>query len=138
MVVLVKLTVPWEDSMEVVFQREKEKYAELAAACSQAGWRPFTVPVQVGSRGYTGASAQRLKKNPGHQRCEAEMRPLRRRAGQLLAVALQEGQNVGEARILGWLQGAVGKKPSCCFTTQRCSGNNGVTHESMVTPRGRP
>lgn len=103
---MVELTVPWEDSMEVAFKREKGKYAELAAACSQAGWRAFTFLVEVGSRGYTGASAQHLFKTLGTRDTkpplQAECR--RGRAGQLLAVASQEGQNVGEAGIFGSME----------------------------------
>ncbi|KAL7378001.1 hypothetical protein ABVT39_007243 [Epinephelus coioides] len=57
--------IPWEDGMEAAFERKKDRYAELAAACSQAGSRKFTFPVEVGSRGYTGASAQRLFKSLG-------------------------------------------------------------------------
>lgn len=36
-VIMVELTVPRKDSKVVAFEREKEKYAELAAARSQAG-----------------------------------------------------------------------------------------------------
>lgn len=38
---------------------------QLAVACSQAGCRAFIFPVEVGSRGYTGPSAQRLIKTLG-------------------------------------------------------------------------
>lgn len=47
------------------FERKKDKYDELATTCSQAGWRAFTFPVEVGSRGLLGTSAQRLLKTKG-------------------------------------------------------------------------
>ncbi|KAL7403739.1 hypothetical protein ABVT39_004359 [Epinephelus coioides] len=59
-VFMIELTILWEDGMEAAFERKKDRPAELAAACSQAGWRAFTFPVEVGSRGYTGASVQGL------------------------------------------------------------------------------
>lgn len=37
-VIIVEQTVPWEKGLEAAFER-KERSTELAAACSQAGWR---------------------------------------------------------------------------------------------------
>lgn len=36
-VIMVELTIPWEDGFEVAFERKKDKYAELAATCVQSG-----------------------------------------------------------------------------------------------------
>ena len=36
-VIMVELTVPWEEGMEAAFERKKAKNTELAAECSQAG-----------------------------------------------------------------------------------------------------
>ena len=47
-VIMVELTVPWEEQMEAAYERKKDKYADLSATCSQAGWRAFTFPVEVG------------------------------------------------------------------------------------------
>lgn len=65
MVIMAELTVPWEDGLESAFERKKEKYAELAAACIEAGWRAFIYPVEVGCRGFIGTSTQRLLKSLG-------------------------------------------------------------------------
>lgn len=65
-VIMVELTVPWEEGMEAAFERKKERYAELAIACSEAGWRAFTFPLEVWCRGYIGTSV------PGHQRHQTE------------------------------------------------------------------
>lgn len=45
-VIIVELTVPWEEGLEAAFERKKERYTALAAACSQAGWRALTFPVE--------------------------------------------------------------------------------------------
>lgn len=42
--------------MGVAFEMKKDKYAELAAECSQVGWRAFTVTLEVECRGYIGVS----------------------------------------------------------------------------------
>ncbi len=62
-VIMAELTVPWEDGLKSAFERKKEKYAELAAACIEAGWRSFIYTVEVGCRGFTGTSTQRLVKS---------------------------------------------------------------------------
>lgn len=63
-VIMVKLTVPWEeDGLEAAFKRKKERYTELAAACSQAGWRALTFLVEIGCSDV--ASTQQLLKSQG-------------------------------------------------------------------------
>ena len=84
-VIMVELTVPWEEHMEAAYERKKDKYTELAATCSQAGWRPFTFPVEVGCRGFTGTSTQRLLKTLG------VTGPNRKRALHDLAEEAEEG-----------------------------------------------
>lgn len=59
-VIMAELIVPWEEGMEAAFKRKEERYAELAAVCSEAGWRALTVPLEVGCRGYSGTSARRF------------------------------------------------------------------------------
>lgn len=63
-VIMVELTVLWEEEMEAAYER-KERYAELSAVCLQAGWRAFTFPVEVGCRDFTGTSTQWLLKTLG-------------------------------------------------------------------------
>lgn len=38
-VVLLEVTVPWEDWMKEAFERKKAKYEELAGECRSRGWR---------------------------------------------------------------------------------------------------
>lgn len=58
-VVLVELTVPWEDRMEEAFERKKAKYLELVEACRGSGWRARCEPIEVGCRGFLSQSVYR-------------------------------------------------------------------------------
>lgn len=64
-IIMVELSILLEDTLETAFERKDDKYAELATACSQAGRRAFTFPVEVECRGCKGTSAQRLFKSLG-------------------------------------------------------------------------
>ena len=58
-VVLVELTVPWEDRFEEANSRKWAKYEELAAECRKNGWKTRNEPVEVGCRGFVGRSLMR-------------------------------------------------------------------------------
>ncbi|XP_063056077.1 uncharacterized protein LOC134450154 [Engraulis encrasicolus] len=55
-VVLLELTVPWEDRLEEAFERKLSKYAGLVSECQQSGWRAKCLPVEVGCRGFAARS----------------------------------------------------------------------------------
>ncbi|XP_062848878.1 ankyrin repeat domain-containing protein 26 isoform X2 [Trichomycterus rosablanca] len=55
-VVLVELTVPWEDRVEEANERKRAKYSELVAECRSKGWKARCEPVEVGCRGFAGQS----------------------------------------------------------------------------------
>ncbi|XP_049897834.1 uncharacterized protein LOC126388657 [Epinephelus moara] len=55
-VVLLELTVPWEDRMEEAFERKRAKFEELAGECRSRGWRARCNPIEVGCRGFVGQS----------------------------------------------------------------------------------
>ena len=59
-VVLLELTVPWEDRMEEAQERKRAKYAELVAECRRNGWKARCEPIEVGSRGFAGQSVYRV------------------------------------------------------------------------------
>lgn len=50
-VIMGKLSLPGEEGMEVAYKCKKEKYSELRAACTEAGWRATTYLGEVDSRG---------------------------------------------------------------------------------------
>ncbi|KAL0159871.1 hypothetical protein M9458_043596, partial [Cirrhinus mrigala] len=58
-VVLLELTVPWEDRIEEAFERKKAKYLELVEDCRRKGWRARCEPIEVGCRGFPGQSLHR-------------------------------------------------------------------------------
>lgn len=127
-VIMVELTVPWEEHMESAYERKKDKYAELAAMCSQAGWRPFTFPVEVGCRGFTGTSTQRLLKTLGVTGWGGGGR-------ELLAMAQKEGWHMGERRLLvtlgtqsGWCLTQGDGRPCHAQSLATCS-----THTMTIT-----
>lgn len=46
-VIMAELTLPWDEGIEAAYKRKKEKYNEVAAACTKAGWKASTYPVVV-------------------------------------------------------------------------------------------
>ena len=58
-VVLVELTVPWEERMEEAHEKKKAKYQPLLEDCQDRGWRTWNLPVEVGCRGFVGQSLWR-------------------------------------------------------------------------------
>ncbi|KAK0148843.1 hypothetical protein N1851_010754 [Merluccius polli] len=55
-IVLLELTVPWEDRIEEANERKRAKYAELVEECRSNGWRARCEPIEVGCRGFAGQS----------------------------------------------------------------------------------
>ena len=64
-VVIIELTVPWEERAEEANSRKWAKYEELAVECRARGWRVENVPVEVGCRGFAGKSLLKLFRNLG-------------------------------------------------------------------------
>ncbi|XP_061896833.1 uncharacterized protein LOC133645919 [Entelurus aequoreus] len=59
-VVLLELTVPWEERIDEANERKRAKYAELTVECRSNGWRARCEPVEIGCRGFAGHSLQRV------------------------------------------------------------------------------
>lgn len=47
-VIMVELTVAYEEGIDAAFERKKERYSELAAESCQAGWKANVFPAEVG------------------------------------------------------------------------------------------
>lgn len=58
-VVLIELTVPWEERMEEAQERKLKKYQDLVLKSQQNGWKAWNLPVEVGCRGFAGQSLWR-------------------------------------------------------------------------------
>ncbi|XP_026079824.1 uncharacterized protein LOC113057031 [Carassius auratus] len=61
-VVILELTVPWEDRIEEAHERKRAKYAGLSSECRNNGWKTRCEPVEVGCRGIAGHSLMRTLK----------------------------------------------------------------------------
>ncbi|KAI2651779.1 Armadillo-like helical domain-containing protein 4 [Labeo rohita] len=59
-VFITKLTVPWEDSVEEVYERKLQRYTELAAEIQLHGWNAEIRLVEVGCRGFVASSTVNL------------------------------------------------------------------------------
>ena len=55
-VIMLELTVPWEERMEEAHQRKLLKYQQLVDDCVGNGWKARCLPVEVGCRGFAGQS----------------------------------------------------------------------------------
>ncbi|XP_048863711.1 uncharacterized protein LOC125738598 [Brienomyrus brachyistius] len=55
-VLLLELTVPWEDRMEEANERKRLKYQELIEECRRRGWKARCEPIEVGCRGFAARS----------------------------------------------------------------------------------
>ncbi|KAK7919076.1 hypothetical protein WMY93_010360 [Mugilogobius chulae] len=58
-VVMLELTVPWEDRLEEAFERKLTKYEQLTESCQGAGWKARCLPIEVGCRGFVAQSLSR-------------------------------------------------------------------------------
>ncbi|XP_029688563.1 uncharacterized protein [Takifugu rubripes] len=54
--IMLELTVPWEERIEEANERKCAKYQELVEECRGRGWRTFYEPIEVGCRGFAGRS----------------------------------------------------------------------------------
>ena len=59
-VLLLELTVPWEDRMVEANERKRSKYQELVELCQTRGWKARCEPIEVGCRGFAGRSLCRV------------------------------------------------------------------------------
>ena len=58
--ILVELTVPYENGMEKAHIYKREKYLNLTKELEDAGYRAGVMPVEVGARGFIGSSVYDL------------------------------------------------------------------------------
>ena len=53
-VIIVELTVPWEENMEEAFERKELRNENLRMECEDKGWACQVMPIEVGCRGFIG------------------------------------------------------------------------------------
>ena len=59
-VVLVELTVPWEEQIEESHELKRAKYEDLAQTCRENGWNTWVFLIEVGCRGFPSQSVWRM------------------------------------------------------------------------------
>ena len=64
-VLLIELTVPWEENIDVACERKLEKYQKLVEQCKVNKWRTACYPIEVGCRGFAGKSLCRFPSHLG-------------------------------------------------------------------------
>lgn len=89
-ILLVELTVPWEEGIEAANERKHAKYTELVEECREAGWKAITRPIEVGCRGFVGSSAVHLVHDIGCM--GAECRKARGWQGEIPVIAYPTSQ----------------------------------------------
>ena len=47
-VIVIELTVPWEERLEEAHELKKAKYEDLLAEAKRKGWHTYCFPVEVG------------------------------------------------------------------------------------------
>ncbi|XP_060589959.1 uncharacterized protein LOC132745154 [Ruditapes philippinarum] len=60
LMVMVELTVPWEERVEESHEIKKGKYPDLADTCKERGWKTWVFPVEVGCRGFPSQSVWKM------------------------------------------------------------------------------
>ena len=55
-IIIIELTVPWEERCGEANERKRAKYDELMTECRGKGWQTWNFPVEVGCRGFPAKS----------------------------------------------------------------------------------
>lgn len=55
-IILIELTVPWEEGCEEALKRKALKYTPLIQECKNKGWQVWLFPVEVGCKGFPAKS----------------------------------------------------------------------------------
>ena len=64
-IVIIELTVPWEERCSQANERKKAKYEELVQQCREAGWQAWNYPIEVGCRGFPAPSLWKMFQDMG-------------------------------------------------------------------------
>ncbi|XP_069139335.1 uncharacterized protein [Argopecten irradians] len=64
-IIVVELTVLWEENCEEAHEMKNFEYADLIADCKEKGWKAWLFAVEVGCRGFPAQSTKRLLQHLG-------------------------------------------------------------------------
>lgn len=59
-VVILELTVLWENRMEEATERKRARYADSVEECGRQGWKMWCLPFEVSCRGFVGRALCKL------------------------------------------------------------------------------
>jgi hypothetical protein len=59
---IIESTVPWEERIEEAHERKRLKYEELTAECRERKWKSWSLPLEVGCRGFACQSLWNMAK----------------------------------------------------------------------------
>ncbi|XP_069134316.1 uncharacterized protein [Argopecten irradians] len=59
-IIIIELTVPWEERCSEANERKRIKYEALLLECREQGWQTWNYPVKVGCRGFPAQSVWRM------------------------------------------------------------------------------
>ena len=62
--------LPWEDRAEVANERKRIKYDELRGECEERGYKVYSLPIEIGCRGFVCKSVWTMCKVVGLQRTD--------------------------------------------------------------------
>ena len=79
-IILIELTVPWEENMEAATKRKQSRYASISDMLRKRGWMVTLLTVEVGSRGFAGKSLNYLLKGFGCKWAKSTRRLIGERA----------------------------------------------------------
>ena len=59
-IVLIEMTVPWEERCDEAYERKAAKYTQLTEECRKKGCKAWLFPVEVGTRGFPAKSMWKM------------------------------------------------------------------------------
>jgi hypothetical protein len=64
-IVLIELTVPWEERCDETYEPKSAKYTQFTEDCRKKGWKAWLFPVEVGTRGFPAKSMRKMLTETG-------------------------------------------------------------------------
>ena len=99
-ILVVELTVPWEDRLAISHQLKKAKYQDLIDEAHLKGWYAALFPIEVGCRGFPATSVRYFLQKIG-----LEPRLLKKATGEIATVAETTSRWIWLTRARSWNPG---------------------------------
>lgn len=94
-IVVVELTVPWEDRLAVAHKLKKAKYQDLIDEALVRGWHASLFPIDVSCRGFPATSVRHFLQKTG-------MKPKHLRRGEIASAAEEGSRGLWLTRHRSW------------------------------------